>query len=62
MPCDDGIVFDLSSLSGEQIRAADDYAGVRVRLAGHLAGTGTVPGPHIRCFVSNLRSDKAQGY
>jgi hypothetical protein len=34
--CDDSIVFDLSSLCGEQIRAADEDAGVRVRLEANL--------------------------
>lgn len=34
---DDGIEFDPDSASGEEIRAADEYAGVRVRLEGHIA-------------------------
>jgi hypothetical protein len=34
----DGIVFDEASITGEEIRAADDYVGVRVRLEAHLAG------------------------
>lgn len=32
----DGIVFDLDSIQGEEIRAADEYAGVRVRLEARL--------------------------
>lgn len=36
--CDDGIRFDASSVRGEEIRGADEYDGVRIRLAGHLAG------------------------
>jgi hypothetical protein len=35
---DDGIVFDLESLTGEEIRAAEEYAGVRVRFEARLAG------------------------
>jgi len=34
---DDGIAFDLDSITGEEIRAADEYAGVRVRLEARLA-------------------------
>ena len=34
---DDGIVFDPSSIKGEGIRAAGEYAGVRVRLEARLA-------------------------
>jgi hypothetical protein len=34
---DDGIVFDRTSIEGEEIRAADEYAGVRVRLEARLA-------------------------
>jgi predicted nucleotidyltransferase component of viral defense system len=34
---DDGIAFDVDSLVGEEIRAADEYAGVRVRLDARLA-------------------------
>lgn len=30
--CSDGIVFDPASVAGEEIRSADEYAGVRVRL------------------------------
>lgn len=37
MPGDDGIVFDPGSVSGQEIRASDEYAGVRVRLEAHLA-------------------------
>ena len=35
---DDGIVFDADSIEAEEIRAADEYAGVRVRLLARLAG------------------------
>lgn len=35
---DDGIFFDVASIRGEEIRAADEYAGVRVRLEARLAG------------------------
>ncbi len=35
---DDGIVFDADSIVGEEIRAVDEYAGVRVRLEARLAG------------------------
>lgn len=34
--CPDGIVFDPASAAGEEIRAADEYAGVRVRLQARL--------------------------
>jgi len=37
MPGEDGIAFDLDSIRGEQIRADEEYAGVRVRLEAHLA-------------------------
>jgi hypothetical protein len=37
LPADDGIVFDPDSIRGEEIRAADEYAGVRVRLQAQLA-------------------------
>lgn len=37
IPDDDGIVFDLDSIRGEEIRAADEYAGVRVRIEARLA-------------------------
>ena len=36
-PVGDGIVFDEASIEGEEIRAADEYAGVRVRLEARLA-------------------------
>lgn len=32
----DGIVYDASSVGGEEIRASDEYAGVRVRLEARL--------------------------
>lgn len=35
---EDGIEFDLDSIEGEDIRAADEYAGVRVRFVAYLAG------------------------
>ena len=37
IPADDGIVFDPASVTGEEIRAVDEYAGVRVRLEARLA-------------------------
>jgi hypothetical protein len=37
IPGGDGIVFDEASIEGEEIRAADEYAGVRVRLEARLA-------------------------
>jgi len=37
VPADDGITFDPNSASGEEIRAADEYEGVRVRLEARLA-------------------------
>jgi hypothetical protein len=36
-PGEDGIVFDLDSITGDMIRAAEEYAGVRVRLQAGLA-------------------------
>ncbi|MEX1113472.1 MAG: nucleotidyl transferase AbiEii/AbiGii toxin family protein [Patescibacteria group bacterium] len=36
IPADDGIRFDPDSIRGEVIRAADEDAGVRVRLVAHL--------------------------
>lgn len=38
IPCDDGIELDPSSVRGEEIRAPEEYPGVRVKLVGHLAG------------------------
>jgi hypothetical protein len=35
---EDGLVFDAESVTGESIIEAANYAGVRVRFAGHLAG------------------------
>ena len=35
--CDDGLTFDPDSMVVEEIREAEDYPGVRVRLAWHLA-------------------------
>lgn len=37
IPGQDGIVFDAASISGEDIRAAEEYAGVRVRGEARLA-------------------------
>lgn len=34
---EDGLVFDAASATGEEIRAADEYAGVRVKLVASLA-------------------------
>ena len=39
---DDGIVFDPTSIAGEEIRAADEYAGARVRLHARL-GDARIP-------------------
>lgn len=38
VPADDGISFDTASAVGEEIREADAYAGVRVRLRADIAG------------------------
>lgn len=38
MAVDDAIVFDTDSIEAEEIRAADEYAGVRVRLVAWLDG------------------------
>jgi hypothetical protein len=38
IPADDGIAFVTDSIVGEEIREADEYAGVRVRLDARLAG------------------------
>ena len=35
---EDAILFDAASLAGEEIRAADEYAGARVRLEARLGG------------------------
>jgi len=35
---DDGIEFDVGSIEGEEIKVADEYPGVRVRLVAKLAG------------------------
>jgi hypothetical protein len=37
VPVQDGIVFDVDSILGEETRAADEYDGVRVRLVARLA-------------------------
>jgi len=39
---DDGIRFDVDSLSGEKIRLAADYDGIRVRCAAHLGNAHVV--------------------
>lgn len=36
-PAEDGIIFDPGAITGEEIRAADEYAGVRVRFEAQLA-------------------------
>ena len=41
-PDEDGIVFDLESIRGEEIRHPDEYGGVRVRLQAHL-GEARIP-------------------
>jgi hypothetical protein len=38
IPAADGIVFDVGSIRGELIRAADEYAGVRIRFEAKLDG------------------------
>jgi predicted nucleotidyltransferase component of viral defense system len=38
IPADDGITFVTDSITGEEIREPDEYAGVRVRLDARLAG------------------------
>jgi hypothetical protein len=62
----DGITFDPSSVAGEEIRAADEYAGVRVRLDARLAdaripvqvdvafGDAVVPAPRRRRYPTLL--------
>ena len=42
MPGQDGIDFDLASITGEEIRALDEYGGVRVRLVARL-GQARIP-------------------
>lgn len=42
VPDEDGILFDLDSISGEEIRHPDDYGGVRVRIQAHL-GEARIP-------------------
>jgi predicted nucleotidyltransferase component of viral defense system len=60
--CDDGIAFDAQSVSGEEIRAQEDYVGVRVSLQARLAGAripmridvgfgdAVVPGPRLEDY------------
>jgi len=38
VPCEDGLELDPASVRGEEIRGADEYDGVRVRLDSRLAG------------------------
>lgn len=59
---EDGIIFDARTLRGEEIRAEDEYAGVRVRLEAEVAGAripvqvdvgfgdAVVPAPTIEQF------------
>lgn len=63
---DDGIAFDLDSITGEEIRAADEYAGVRVRLEARLTearipvqvdvgfGDAIVPPPRRQAYPTLL--------
>jgi len=63
---DDGLVFDADSISGEEIRAADEYEGVRVRLEARLAGAripvqvdvgfgdAVVPAPRLETYPTLL--------
>ncbi|MEO7190268.1 MAG: nucleotidyl transferase AbiEii/AbiGii toxin family protein [Vicinamibacterales bacterium] len=65
-PPGDGLVFDVASISGEEIRAADEYDGVRVRLLARLAearipvhvdvgfGDAVVPEPEFRSYPTLL--------
>lgn len=41
-PSEDGLVFDTGTVKGEEIRSADEYAGVRVRLEARL-GDARIP-------------------
>jgi hypothetical protein len=66
LPDEDGIVFDLDSICGEEIRHPDDYGGVRVRLQAHLGetripvqvdigfGDAVIPPPRIVAFPTLL--------
>lgn len=36
--CEDGLTYDIESVIGTEIRAADEYVGARIRLLAHLAG------------------------
>jgi len=63
---EDGIVFDLTSMSGEEIRLPDDYSGVRVRFTAHLGnaripvqvdvgfGDAVLPPPQVAAFPTLL--------
>lgn len=66
VPDEDGILFDLDSIRGEQIRHPDDYGGVRVRLQAHLGearipvqvdvgfGDVVIPPPEVVAFPTLL--------
>jgi len=66
LPDEDGIIFDLDSIRGEEIRHPDDYGGVRVRLQAHLGearipvqvdigfGDAVIPPPRIVAFPTLL--------
>ncbi len=66
IPNDDGIVFDPASIAGEEIRASDKYARVRVRLEARLAeariplqvdvgfGDAVVPAPRREIYPALL--------
>jgi hypothetical protein len=63
---DDGLVFDPDSIVSEEIRPADEYAGVRVRLTARLAearipvqvdvgfGDAVVPAPRMATYPTLL--------
>lgn len=63
---DDGLAFDPGSVAGEEIRPADEYAGVRVRLVARLGearipvqvdvgfGDAIVPAPRLATYPTLL--------
>lgn len=63
---DDGLAFDLGSIAGEEIRAVEEYDGVRVRLVARLAdaripvqldvgfGDAVLPAPRLEHFPTLL--------
>jgi predicted nucleotidyltransferase component of viral defense system len=69
---DDGIAFDLKSIAGEEIRIQGEYAGVRVKLLGHLAdaripmqidigfGDAVFPVPHRETYPTLLDLEPPQ--